>query len=253
MGAIRLLPALAATSMEQGRVAACHMFGIDFKQKLADTMPIGIYTIPALSMVGVTEAEATEAGNDIVTGKAMYRFNARGRMLGDEQGLLKCVFERDSRRLIGACAVGEQATERNVAIKVNLPDGPLMARGLETRLAQVITNLLDNAVSFAPDGSEISISATRSARGTVRVVVEDQGQGIPEDNLESIFERFYSERPRAEAFGNHSGLGLSISKQIIEAHGGEIWAENIRPAGAVTAQLSGAFGSGNGELTRVGM
>ena len=66
----------------------------------------------------------------------------------------------------------------------------------------------------------------------IRVTIEDQGPGIPDDSLNSIFERFYSERPSAESFGNHSGLGLSISKQIVEAHDGHIWAENIRPLDA---------------------
>jgi two-component system sensor histidine kinase ChvG len=98
---------------------------------------------------------------------------------------------------------------------------------LEGRIAQVITNLLDNALSFAPDGSTITVTGAPLQEGTVRVMIEDQGPGIPKDNLGSIFERFYSERPSAEAFGNHSGLGLSISKQIIDAHDGRIWAENI--------------------------
>jgi two-component system sensor histidine kinase ChvG len=65
----------------------------------------------------------------------------------------------------------------------------------------------------------------------VRIVVEDQGPGIPDANLADVFERFYSERP-GQAFGNHSGLGLAISKQIVEAHSGRIWAENIRSEGA---------------------
>ena len=104
-------PALAATSMEQGRIAACHMFGIDFKSQLSRTMPIGLYTIPSVSMVGLSEAEARKAGREIVTGSASYRGNVRGRMLGDEQGLLKCVFDRATRALLGACVVGEDATE----------------------------------------------------------------------------------------------------------------------------------------------
>ena len=65
----------------------------------------------------------------------------------------------------------------------------------------------------------------------MRILVEDQGPGIPDDNLADVFERFYSERPQKEEFGNHSGLGLAISKQIVTAHGGDIWAENIRPEG----------------------
>lgn len=104
-------PALAATSMEQGRIAACHMFNIDFKTKLANEMPIGLYTIPAVSMVGISEAEARKAGRDVVIGRTLYRYNARGRMLGDEQGLLKCVFDRNTRMLLGATIVGEDATE----------------------------------------------------------------------------------------------------------------------------------------------
>ncbi len=123
----------------------------------------------------------------------------------------------------------EQGAERGVDVETDLPSGALMAKGLEGRIAQVITNLLDNALSFAPRGSRIRVSARRQAEGGVRVTVEDQGPGIPQDNLESIFQRFYSERPTSESFGNHSGLGLSISKQIVEAHGGRIWAENIRP------------------------
>jgi NAD(P) transhydrogenase len=104
-------PALAATSMEQGRIAACAMFGLGFKSRLAGTLPLGIYTIPAVSMVGQTAQQAAEEGGSVVTGRALYRHNVRGRMLGDEQGLVKCVFDRSSRRLVGATIVGEDATE----------------------------------------------------------------------------------------------------------------------------------------------
>jgi NAD(P) transhydrogenase len=104
-------PALAATSMEQGRVAACHMFGIDFKKGLNRLMPIGLYTIPAISMVGMSHDEAAKAGCEVVIGRALYRYNARGRMLGDEQGLLKCLFDRRTHALLGASVVGEDATE----------------------------------------------------------------------------------------------------------------------------------------------
>ncbi len=104
-------PALAATSMEQGRIAACHMFNIDFKRRLADSMPIGLYTIPAVSMIGLTPEEARKRNDDVVIGRARYRDNVRGRMLGDESGLLKCVFDRQSRVMLGAMIVGEDATE----------------------------------------------------------------------------------------------------------------------------------------------
>ena len=104
-------PALTATSMEQGRIAACHMFGIDFKKSLTNLMPIGLYTIPAVSYVGMNPEEAEKQGHDIVVGRALYRYNVRGRMLGDEQGILKCVFDRKTRSLLGAFIVGEDATE----------------------------------------------------------------------------------------------------------------------------------------------
>jgi NAD(P) transhydrogenase len=104
-------PALASTSMEQGRVATCHMFEIDFKRKLADTLPFGLYTIPAIYSVGLNEAQAQEKGYSVVVGRAAYRLNARGRMLGDEEGLVKCVFDARTRRLLGTSIVGQDATE----------------------------------------------------------------------------------------------------------------------------------------------
>jgi NAD(P) transhydrogenase len=105
-------PALAATSMEQGRIAACHMFSIEFKKRLASIMPIGLYTIPAISMVGLSENEARAKNMRVIIGRAHYRENVRGRMLGDERGLLKCVFNCTSpHALVGAAVVGEDATE----------------------------------------------------------------------------------------------------------------------------------------------
>jgi two-component system sensor histidine kinase ChvG len=107
--------------------------------------------------------------------------------------------------------------------------GAYVVPGLEGRVGQVLRNLLDNAVSFSPPGGAIELDVRRQL-DRVRVIVSDQGAGLPEDKLEAIFERFYSERPEGEAFGRHSGLGLSISRQIIEAHGGTIWAENRHDA-----------------------
>ncbi len=103
-------------------------------------------------------------------------------------------------------------------------------RGRDERLGQVFRNLIDNAVSFSPPGSTVTITATRHEL-CARVTVEDEGPGIPPDNLESIFERFYTERP-GENFGRNSGLGLSIARQIIEGAGGRIYAENRTPNGA---------------------
>jgi two-component system sensor histidine kinase ChvG len=94
----------------------------------------------------------------------------------------------------------------------------------------VFRNVIDNALSFSPPGSRIVVELSREPRGGPFVVtIDDEGAGIPEDNLESIFERFYSERP-TEHFGQHSGLGLSICRQIMETYGGSISASNRRTA-----------------------
>jgi two-component system, OmpR family, sensor histidine kinase ChvG len=110
---------------------------------------------------------------------------------------------------------------------VGTPEGDLAVQGIEGRLVQVFRNLIANAISFSPPGAAIHIAARREGEA-VAVTVEDEGPGIPEGKLAAIFERFYSERPAGEKFGTHSGLGLSISKQIVEAHRGTIAAENRR-------------------------
>jgi len=98
--------------------------------------------------------------------------------------------------------------------------------GHDMRLGQVINNLIDNAVSFVPQiGGHVSISLHRNTRSAI-MIIEDNGPGIQAENLDRVFERFYTDRPEAEGFGQNSGLGLSISRQIIEAHGGTIKVEN---------------------------
>ncbi|MCK5576657.1 MAG: GHKL domain-containing protein, partial [Sphingomonadales bacterium] len=103
----------------------------------------------------------------------------------------------------------------------------LIVDAMEDRLVQVFRNLLSNAISFSPasDTAAIRLNAYREG-GFIIATVEDDGPGIPEGNQLKIFNRFYTERPEAEEFGRHSGLGLSISKQIIEAHGGTLTASN---------------------------
>lgn len=123
--------------------------------------------------------------------------------------------------------LGEDARKKGIEFITDLPDRPITIHGLEPRLAQVFVNLITNAISFCEDGDAIRLWARRRDN-RVLVVVEDTGPGIPEDALGKIFKRFYTSRPDSD-FGNNSGLGLAISKQIIEAHGGVIWAENIRP------------------------
>jgi two-component system sensor histidine kinase ChvG len=118
-------------------------------------------------------------------------------------------------------------------VVLDAPESGLVVNGVEGRLVQVFRNLIGNAVSFSPPGGTIRLIGRRTG-GLVEVAVEDEGPGIPEAKLEHIFERFYSERPKGERFGTHSGLGLSISRQIVEALRGRILAENRRDeSGAV--------------------
>ncbi|QBF30036.1 sensor histidine kinase [Thalassococcus sp. S3] len=126
--------------------------------------------------------------------------------------------------------LSEDAKSKGIDYITDMPDAMITIQGLEARLAQVFVNLITNAISFCEDGDAIRVWA-RKRENRVLVVVEDTGPGIPDQALTKIFKRFYSQRPE-EHFGNNSGLGLAISKQIVEAHGGVIWAENIRPTDA---------------------
>jgi two-component system sensor histidine kinase ChvG len=110
---------------------------------------------------------------------------------------------------------------------LDLGEGRLVVQAVEDRLVQVLRNLIGNAQSFSPEGGRIMLRA-RLDGPVVEIAVDDEGPGIPEAKLENIFERFYSERPQGERFGQHSGLGLSISRQIVEALKGRISAENRR-------------------------
>ncbi len=132
--------------------------------------------------------------------------------------------------IIGAA----KEVRRNKGIEITLKAGKpaqgtkgFFVTGHDLRLGQVITNLIENARSFVPEtGGKVEIKLDQTG-DTVRILVEDNGPGIRAEKVDRIFERFYTDRPSAEAFGQNSGLGLSISRQIIEAHGGVINAENM--------------------------
>jgi two-component system sensor histidine kinase ChvG len=104
-------------------------------------------------------------------------------------------------------------------------DKTATVHGLSTRLGQVFRNLIDNAISFSPKDGTVIVSA-HSGERFVRALIEDQGPGISEDDLERVFGRFYTERPAEHGFGKNSGLGLAIARQIVASHGGRVWAEN---------------------------
>jgi len=136
-------------------------------------------------------------------------------------------------RLLATIIEIYRMTERDpqvaFVLQDELPPGAIV-RGRDERLGQVFRNLIDNAISFSPENGAVTVTA-RKHDIVARVTVEDDGPGIPPGNLESIFERFYTERP-GESFGRNSGLGLSIARQIIEGAGGRIYAENRDAGGA---------------------
>jgi NAD(P) transhydrogenase len=97
--------------MEQGRVAACDAFGISFKETVDPLAPLGVYSVPEVGMVGLTEEAAREAGIDVESGRSLFETNARARIAGATEGLVKLVFRRDDRRLLGVHIVGDDASE----------------------------------------------------------------------------------------------------------------------------------------------
>lgn len=135
----------------------------------------------------------------------------------------------DMRHLLDTLASVANETRQNNNVTVHLrfegaPNTSFWAPGHDSRLGQVISNLLSNACSFSPEGGSVHVTCRR-LKSNIEITVDDEGPGIRADALEKIFERFYTDRPH-QGFGQNSGLGLSISKQIVEAHGGRIWAEN---------------------------
>jgi two-component system sensor histidine kinase ChvG len=118
------------------------------------------------------------------------------------------------------------AAERGVGVVLDKRSGRFApwTMGQDSRLAQVFANLIDNAVSFSPQGGTVHV-AVKTTESTIAITVTDEGPGIRGD-ITRIFQRFYTDRPDGEHFGDHSGLGLSISKQIVEAHKGTISAKN---------------------------
>ncbi|MBI3701139.1 MAG: sensor histidine kinase [Afipia sp.] len=141
------------------------------------------------------------------------------------------------RRLLEALTSMANETQHGTAVKVEAyfegnPNDSFSVPGHDSRLGQIVSNLLSNAQSFSPPDGIVRLGCRR-VRNEIEITVDDNGKGIRPGALEKIFERFYTDRPD-QGFGQNSGLGLSISKQIVEAHGGRIWAEN-RP-GPVDAE-----------------
>ncbi len=128
-------PALASTSMEQARVAVCHAFGFTYKRQVSHLLPYGIYTIPEVSSVGLSEEMAREQAIDAVAGRAFYRDNARGKIIGDKEGIIKLLFDRATRKLIGCHCLGDRASEL-----VHIGQAMIMLGGTLDTLIEMVFN-----------------------------------------------------------------------------------------------------------------
>jgi signal transduction histidine kinase len=147
-------------------------------------------------------------------------------------------------KLLQDIAVGYNAVVEAGGPKVSFQDltgGREAIYAAPAALGRVFRNLVDNAISFSPPGGEVRMLLEHAdADGMILVTVTDEGPGVPPDNLETIFDRFYTSRPSGTTFGANSGLGLAIAKQIVESHGGSIWAQNVRDDEGEAADAKGA-------------
>jgi len=199
----------------------------DLVSGFAAPLPIAVIT----DLLGIPDSRSVDfARHGMVLGSALDGIRSlrhAGQLMASDaelNRLFEHLFElrrREPRddivsRLVAA--EGDQITPAEMLPMCSL----LLVAGFETTV-----NLISNAVSFSPPNGEIRVRAREDGRA-VLITVEDDGPGIPPEKLTTIFDRFYTERPATEKFGTHSGLGLSISKQIVEAHRGRIWAENRR-------------------------
>ena len=132
----------------------------------------------------------------------------------------------DLRDLVASFVEARRTTTDTHDLVAELTDLPVHVTVQDGRIVQILDNLLGNAVSFAPPGSQISFHLGINEQGKAELALQDHGPGIPPGRLEEVFNRFYTERPAGEAFGEHSGLGLSIAQQIARGYGGELVAAN---------------------------
>ncbi|MCC6365387.1 MAG: Si-specific NAD(P)(+) transhydrogenase [Bryobacterales bacterium] len=155
-------PALSATSAAQGRIAMCHAFKLGFEQDLAPLLPTGIYTIPEVSCVGETEESLKEKNIEYITGKARYRNNARGEIMGEDYGFLKLLFKREDMKLLGVHVIGERASE-------------VVHSGMMVMLTGNGADLLSRACFNYPTLGDLYKDATHNALLTLHNLNKDGG------------------------------------------------------------------------------
>ena len=241
----------AMTAALYRRIEASEKFAADVAHELKNPLAAARSTAEALTyaktdadrneLVGQIQGELKRLNrliNDVSNASRLDAELARQEMqpvnirtiLSNVTGIFRDMLSDDSRRIV---LVVEPVTS----------DTAYVVRGNDGRLGQVFTNLVDNALSFSPDGGTITVRA-KTAGDFVEIAVEDEGPGIPPDKLAAIFERFYSDRPATDSSrGKNSGLGLSISREIIASHKGEIYAENCNSSPSRNGGQAAATGA----------
>ena len=238
----------AMTNSLYGRIEASEKFAADVAHELKNPLTA------ASSMAQSLEYARTQEDREQVVQQIQHELRRLNRLISDvsRASMLNAQLQRETREPVHLLAVlrdvvsifEEKVEGSEVKLEFNAvgEEAEFVVAGTDGRLGQVFTNLVDNAISFSPKGGEVSIWA-RIDGDDVVVTVDDQGPGIQEDKLETIFSRFYTYRPSEfSSRGNNSGLGLSISEEIIQAHGGRIWAEN-RYSGKANEDSSDPRGS----------
>jgi len=231
------------TETLSARMDAIEAFAADVSHEIKNPLTSIRSALETLPLV------KTEAQREKLTGLLQQDVRRLDRLITDisNASRLDAELNRDRPRVIDLTTLltdivsvydaGRKPGEARVVFTAPVGDHALIA-GRDGPLGQVFRNLIDNARSFSPPDGEVRLTLLRDDidERAVHVRVEDDGPGIPADNLETVFERFYTSRPRGTAFGANSGLGLSIVRQIVEAHGGTVRAENRPgvdgPAGA---------------------
>ncbi|MDX2289271.1 MAG: stimulus-sensing domain-containing protein [Hyphomicrobiaceae bacterium] len=245
----------AMTASLYGRIEASERFAADVAHELKNPLTAASSTAQSLEyartdeqraqLVGQIQSELKRLNRLITDVSSASRLDAELARQQQEPVDLRSV-------LASVLSIFEDKAERH-GVRLSLefsaaaPDA-FTVNGNDGRLGQVFTNLVDNALSFSVSGRAVAIAA-RLDGDDVIVEIEDEGPGIDEDKLATIFDRFYTYRPtQYTSRGNNSGLGLSITREIIKAHGGRIWAENRYPAGL--AQPSGTTSPGDRNTER---
>jgi two-component system sensor histidine kinase ChvG len=231
------------TSTLYRRIEASEKFAADVAHELKNPLTA------ARAMAESLGYARTEEQRQQLVGQIQHELKRLNRLITDVSNASRLDAELARQQLepvdIAAVATGVVSTFRDILsgdgrqVVLDVQEPSIMVRGHDGRLGQVLTNLIDNAISFSPEAGTVSVRIARRADG-VEIVIDDEGPGIPPDKLDKVFERFYTDRPQTEAQrGKNSGLGLSICRDIIDAHNGRIWAEN-RYAGDAKGSAVGA-------------